>query len=369
MGVETLIYGYLAICASMIVFNCISVVVFRRRDVAWSGRGARLEREIRKQLARLERGDPVEEAHLARLEQELPHTASLLIFDRTIDGLLEGQEKGTWDYLEALRLVFPRLTVETQRQEPMRRAFFAYLLGKYRLLSPPLPGARELLMELLTESSLYCRENAMQAIYTAGDPQWVLLALRAVDQNGFFHHPKLLTDGLLEFQGDRQALRQILWENFESFSQERQVVILDYIRFSGGGMDREVLDLLADSRRGDELRFSCLRYFARYPYEPAFPLLLSFVDQASQRRWEYGAIAATALGAYPGEGTVDTLKQALHNPNWYVRFNAAKSLEAFHLAYWELGDVMEGSDRYAREILQYQRDLDEARRERKGALV
>ena len=66
---------------------------------------------------------------------------------------------------------------------------------------------------------------------------------------------------------------------------------------------------------------------------------------------------------------MDTLKQALHNPNWYVRFNAAKSLEAFHLAYWELGDVMEGSDRYAREILQYQRDLDEARRERKGALV
>lgn len=94
MGVETLIYGYLAICASMIVFNCISVVVFRRRDVAWSGRGARLEREIRKQLARLERGDPVEEAHLARLEQELPHTASLLIFDRTIDGCWRGRRRG-----------------------------------------------------------------------------------------------------------------------------------------------------------------------------------------------------------------------------------------------------------------------------------
>lgn len=78
---------------------------------------------------------------------------------------------------------------------------------------------------------------------------------------------------------------------------------------------------------------------------------MSFVDQLRKQRWEYAAIAATALSAYPGERTVEILKEALQSPNWYVRFNAAQSLEAFQLSYWELSDVMEGGDRYAREIL------------------
>ncbi|EJW93539.1 hypothetical protein EVA_18353, partial [gut metagenome] len=80
-------------------------------------------------------------------------------------------------------------------------------------------------------------------------------------------------------------------------------------------------------------------------------------------RWEYAAISATALSNYPGEQTIKALKGAMNNPSWYIRLNAAKSLESFHLTYQDLIDVMDGKDRYAREILQYQMDLEQAKEE------
>ena len=53
----------------------------------------------------------------------------------------------------------------------------------------------------------------------------------------------------------------------------------------------------------------------------------------------------------------------MNNSNWYIRFNASKTLESFHLTYQELGDVMDGRDRYAREILQYQMEVQRAKEE------
>ena len=63
------------------------------------------------------------------------------------------------------------------------------------------------------------------------------------------------------------------------------------------------------------------------------------------------------------------LKKDLGSANWYIRFNAAKSLETFHLTYLELSDVMDGNDRYAREILQYRMDLANSRKEQEAAAV
>lgn len=188
----------------------------------------------------------------------------------------------------------------------------------------------------------------------------VLQALRQVDGSGRFHHGKLLTDGLLTFSGDRQELTRMLWDSFDAVSLSMQTVILDYIRFSGSRMDEELLPLLAEEGRDDELRFSCIRYFEKHLDPRAYPLLLSFLEHPGERRWEYAAISAAALSAYPGERTVLALKWAMGSASWYIRLNAARSLTSFHLTYQNLGDVMDSGDRYAREILQYRLDLQQA---------
>lgn len=370
MHVETMIYAYLAICASMIVFNCACIFVFRRRDSRLHRRSSRMEADILRQIQRIRAGEPVEERHQEYLRKKLVRTAGLMVFDETLDRLLAQAPGDAWDYLREIRPVFTYLAMENKYRSPIKLTYFAYIVRKYRIVEgAAIHVLLDVMMKLLQEPSLYCRENALQAIYSSGDCGCVRRALHTVDESGRFHHAKLLTDGLLAFRGDQQQLTQALWSDFDHFSVSMQVVILDYIRFSGGDLRVELLQLLADTHRDDEIRFSCIRYFGKYPYEPAFPLLIAFAERSQEQRWEYAAIAATALAAYPGERTVEVLKKALDSSNWYVRFNAAKSLEGFHLTYLELSDVMESSDRYAREILQYRMDMKNAREGQEAALI
>lgn len=369
MNIETLIYAYLAICTSMIVFNCACIFAFRRRGEMLEKRSSRLEEQITVQMGRIKRGEPVEEGHRDFLRKKLSRTNHMMAFDETLGRLL-GQEPETVEqYLREIRPVFTCLAIENRYHSPMKMTYFAYVVKKYRVIEgTPANVILDVMMKLLQEPSLYCRESALQAIYSAGDCGSVLRALREVDRNPRFHHAKLLTDGLLTFGGDREQLAAALWRTFDSFSVQMRVVILDYFRFSGRNVREELLQLLADNQQDDEIRFSCIRYFGKYPYEPAYPLLLSFVEDRTAHRWEYAAIAATALAAYPGQRSIEALKRNLSSSNWYVRFNAAKSLETFHLTYIELSDVLDGNDRYAREILQYQLDLENAREEREAVL-
>lgn len=370
MHIETMIYAYLAICASMIVFNCACIFVFRRRDRRLHRNSSHMEADIQQQIRRIQAGEPVEARHQEFLRKKLVRTGGLMALDETLDRLLAQAPEDVWTYLREIRPVFTYLAMENKYHSSMKLSHFAYVVRKYRIVEgKPIHVILDVMMKLLQEPSLYCRENALQAIYSSGDCGCVLRALHTVDESGRFHHAKLLTDGLLTFGGEKHRLTQALWSAFESFSVPMQVVILDYIRFSGGDLREELLQLLVDSRRDDEIRFSCIRYFGKYPYKPAFPLLIAFAEREREQRWEYAAIAATALASYPGERTVEVLKKALNSSNWYVRFNAAKSLEGFHLTYLELSDVMESSDRYAREILQYRMDTKNAREEQEAALV
>ena len=54
--------------------------------------------------------------------------------------------------------------------------------------------------------------------------------------------------------------------------------------------------------------------------------------------------------------TEEFLKDLLCDRNWYVRYNAADSLERLGVKYEEMIDVFEGGDRYASEMLRYRFD-------------
>ncbi len=370
MNVETLIYAYLAICLAMIVFNCVCIVVFRRQDRLLKRRSTRLADDIKEQIQLIQAGGLVSEDHQKFLCRKLRRIGNLMAFDETLDRLLHQTPEPTWVYIKKIRPVFTQVAAENRYHGSMQQAYFAYVLCKYRILSGrAVPLIMELMMRLLEEPSLYCRENALQTIYSTGDCGCVVRALRRVDENGYFHHAKLLTDGLLTFTGNHQQLAQMLWKQFEAFSVSMQVVILDYIRFSGTVWNDEILPLLSDEDRDDELRFSCIRYFGKHPDMRAYPILLTFLEHPGNHRWEYAAICATALASYPGERTVLALKRAMNHSSWYIRFNASRSLESFHLTYEDLGDVMDGRDRYAREILQYQMDLQQAKKEQEAVPV
>ncbi len=368
MNVEVLIYAYMAICASMIVFNCVCVFVFKHREEKLNHRNSDLAVQMRKEMEKIQSGEMVSEKHKRYLQKKLRYTGNLLTFDENIDVFCAEHSEGTKTYLTQNRAVFIYLVLYFQGKNRMKMAYLAYLLGKYKLsANMPIDIISETMLTLVQEKSLYCRENALHVLYSTGNEDCVAKAIKMIDQSGEFHHGKLLCDGLLTFAGDHKRLIKEIWNMLGELSAEMKVALLNYIRFESGGYEKEMMTLFADETQDDEVRFACIRYFGKYHYEPAMPLLLKLCSQEEEDRWEYTAIAADVLHLYPGKETIEVLKEALHSFNWYVRLNAAQSLERMGFTYSDLADIFTGNDRYAAEILEYTLEHKEIyEEERKG---
>ena len=355
MKVEILIYAYLAVCAAMIVFNIVCIFVFRHKDKKLDRYSEAFELRVKEQI----RSGGADAEHKRLLKRRLMHIDYLAAFDKALGELYDEYPEKTRQYIESVASVFAELMPRYVKRNNFYAAYFPYIIKRYRIFEGRDVGQiNDILLSLVKDSSLYCRENALQAIYSVGDAELAADALGILDKSGYYHNSKLISDGLLEFRGDRAELSRVLRSRFGGFSEKMQVSILDFFRFSPGAEElcEWMLMLMTSRDIGDEAAYSCIRYFGKYAYAPAYPYLLDYAEAADAEKWEYTAISASALAAYPCEKTEDTLKMLLHSRNWYVRFNASQSLESMGVGYDDLIDILEGGDRYAAEIMQYRLD-------------
>lgn len=369
MNIEVMIYVYMAVCTAMILFNCAVVMVNGRQRRQLERPNPRLCRRIARQFSRLREGKTVEQAHLWWLERRLRRLGNLRVFDMNVESLQKSSTAETAMYLDALHSVFLALSARYCGRDALKATYFAYVVRKYHLVhAKGSDGLLNRMLGLLSSPSVYARENALHVIYDLGDPERAVQALRILDEGHTFHHPKLIHDGLLAFAENREALLSALWRDFDRFSYEMQTTLVNYMRLSGGGCDEQIFALMTRPGQNDEVYFACMRYFGRFCYVHAYPILLEALRGGKDKRWELAAVAAAVLRSYPGERTVELLKEALHSSAWYVRVNAAESLEALGVSYADLASVFEGEDRYAREILQYRMDYRSAKGEKGGAV-
>ncbi len=372
MGSEALLYGYSAVCVSILIFNIIYYLRLKRKDRGAERAGRRFRAQVDRQLERLRRGEAVEDCHLVWLRRRLSHVANLMTFDQMMTGRREPDgtlsvELG--EYYRSIQPVILHLAVIYRGREDIQAAYFAWFLAKHKLnRHMELDAVQDILVDYMDQNSLYCRVNAFHALCSLGSPRRVAKAVAVLDRNRHFFHSKLMTDSLLAFTGAHRELIALLLEAFDGFSPSTRLAVLNYIRFHSGEYCPWVLALMNDPGEDKELRLSAIRYFGRYVYPPAKPALLAFAADKDPMRWEYAAISAAALASYGGGDVADALTGAIYSSNWYVRSNAAASLTAQGLEYDELLPVLGGGDRYAREMMLYHLQLRRAGGERGEAV-
>lgn len=362
MNIEILIFFYMGVCVSMILFNCAVIILNILRRKQKSKRDERLETAVKRQMERLKQGLEPEEEHGVQMKKNLEKLSGLELFEDSMDFWMKEDEALCRRYLESLAPCFRELAPHYFRKGVMEATCFTHLLRKYGVVGPKdREFWTEELMKLLQTSSVCCRENALHILYNMGYAEDTVNALLLMDRHHIFHHEKLIHDGLLEFKGDKQALLEKIWSVFDRFSPDMQVALLSYMRLSASRCCQQVFEIMIRPHQNDEVYFACLRYFGKFYYEPVYPILIDLVSDWDGRRWEFASIAASVLGNYPSERTIDVLVQALYSSNWYIRNNAAEALERLGMTYTRLAEVFEGNDRYAREILQYWLDYREVK--------
>lgn len=364
MKIEIMIYVYIAICISMIAYNIVYIFILRHREKSLDSNAQRFEDAICEQIENIKNGGEVSEKHKEYLCKKLDKDSGITAFDKALEGVFVKEPESTQEYLVETISVFEYLTKRYISKDTLKIAYFPYILHKYNILkysnSERIENA---LLDLLRSVNVYCRENTLKALYSMQKPEIVASALKIIDRNLSFHHPKLICDGLMSYKGDKNILKDKLFERFEDYSEQMKVNILNYFRFGNVRCDEEMLDILKNERENRELRFSAIRYFEKYPSEAAKPVICELAENQEGRTWEYQAIATSALKSYPGEVTFRILVKNLSSSNWHVRQNSAISCEKLGYTYQDLINVFDGNDRYAREIMRYRLDRRNAEKE------
>lgn len=357
MQIEWLIFFYIAVSLAMTLFDLGFAAFEHTRDNGFKRRTQRTALLLLEEIT-LNAEFPTPR-HKHTLERKMRALAGLESFDLCMESLRSMDEEKAERYLLGISDVFERLVEHYQARKPVNQAYFSYILRRWYRLRPASPKVVGMLVRFLEGSVVYVRQNAFEAIARLDDAALLVRAVRLIDGNASFHHPKLITETLLAFEGDRDALADDLSALLDELSPETQGAVINFLRMRRRGERAWLLAKMTDGRANQEVRIACVRYFMTNPWEEARRPLLGLVSSQDGGEWEFASVAASALAAYPGADTVEALKGALGSPVWHVRFNAAKSLYDLGVdPVVDLVDVLAGPDRFAREMVAYRWSLE-----------
>lgn len=382
--IEWVLYFYLFICFSLLLFNIAYIMRAKWQKKSqyrlasmwmlrimqlWEPQGAGRAGASRNGAAANAAKRALLAKHQHLLEHDLKRVEHLSAYHQAVLRIqARFPREQVQAYLNGNFIVFQYLASVYANRNPMEKAYYAYLISLYR----PCDGSQylqlmELLLSYLENSTVYCRENVLKALYALGNVQAVENAYQIINDRGWFHHPKLLSDGLMTFTGGKAQLAARLWAHHSDWNANLTVSAVQFITSFSGEYQAAFLPLLESQETDLELRIAIMRYYRRYPYQQAHAQLLLYVLGSDSYGSELSTVAASVLDRYPSAETVQALKTALRDRNWYVRYNAASSLVTLGLPKADAEEILNGTDRYAREMMAYRLSQVTPRAEHSGA--
>ena len=343
--VEWVIAFYIFICVALMVFN-----------IAYIMKQKASEKQNQRRIAYWEKVlDQRKDGSLSNKEgKKLRQINELTSFYHALDTEVLCIDQGQSFYLHNAALI-RELAIEYQKHSPMEKAFFAYFLASFSF-----KGAKDteilnqIMLNYFDNSTVYCRENVLHALYSLGSVSAIEHAFSLLNENDWYHNPKLLADGLALFRGDKTALVLHLWRHRDKW---RDDLLQGLVQFAGQLDDKEIQEQFYEAFEKEslssEVRFALIRYFGSHETSGAKDILVSYLLSNKSDEEHYAISAASALAIYPGEDVTDALISGLYSRSWYIRRNAAVSLykrKAMEKAY-RMVQIHE--DRYAKDMLDY----------------
>lgn len=357
MTIEIVIINFIVICLCFVIVNLLLFPRNRDLERRVERQQKKLKKEMRACLARQVQGADSERdaAHIALLEKRLRRPYILVAYEAALKQVLENADpQAARGYFRLAATAFSGLCAAYERKKEVYQTCLVYVLGQMlRCGMEPDERMRAYLYARLHSKTLICRRNAFSAVCGAGDAQWAVKAVLYMNRNYGSFHDLYVTEGLCRFSGNPEELADRLWEVYEELNSNFRLAVLNYLCLVSGRFCEEMLGILKDTGAEPELHYAAIRYLGRYPFSDAKPLLLHYLEKKAGESRTYAAESALALGEYPGDDTFSALKKALFHPEWDVRMSASASLEKLGIDYLKLSDVINSSDRYAREIAQY----------------
>lgn len=343
--VSMIVFFYIFVSFALLVYNLF--YMFSSGTKRRIGK-RRLKEEIRSQSRIILHPDENKmEKYKKSLLKRLSTAEGLLVFHNAfVQNQTVFSRQMITSYLEKCRTVIFRAAERYAKRPAMERALFAYYVSVIpEDAVPSFCRLGEILLKYLKNSTIYLRENVLRALCHLGNANALEHALMLFQENGWYHNSKLITDALMDFQGDRRALAERLW--MKKWDDRMRAVLIQFMAKLPDDFSDLVLPLLSSGNY--EICFDAIRYFSSHIDRRAVPVLQEILKKDE----ETAIAAAQVLGSYPGVETKKLLMEALKSRNWYIRYNAAVSLTKMGLSRSEEEALLNSDDRFAREMFTY----------------
>lgn len=348
--IDRLIYIYMALCACLLLFNLAYTGRRRISDI----RNPFRTKWWNEYIDRLINEESMNDAEIKSLTRRLSWVSSLQVFQETTERMRQEEREKLDFWIESIRPVFVKIGSRYLKKNVMDKAYYSYVIWKNRLCgSTDKDAITRYMLKLICEHSIYCRENALQALYSGGSTEVVIKAYKIMQRHQIEHSQKLVTDGLISFPGNKAELAESIWKEWEKFNPYYQAAFINFMRLTVDNFGERLLALLNLPETEREVKFAVIRYLRRHKYEAAAPVLQKIVREWKADDWEFPALAASALENYPSKETIYALYEGMHSTSWYVRSNASDSLIRAAGEQDVMDEVLLRSDKYAMDMLRY----------------
>ncbi len=358
MNIEIAIYSYIAICSALMLFCAIVIPIRHINDTRLFNSTYKAFKQAQNQINLLKENPNIDldQAVKDMSLKKIKRLGGLIALTGAIEKVRKMYtEQEVNVFCEKLIPEFSNLCETQMKKSILFRVYFIYSMGiVFKGVGKVSDKIIDFLLVNLRANSIYCRQNVLATIYSFGEVEQVVRALRILNRNHDKYSSRLLGDGLVEFNGDKKLLAEKLLEHYDEFKPYLKLAVLNFIRFTQGGHNDMMLDILKSQQANTEMLIASIRYFGKYKDERARPIIEKYlIDEENERSFEISAVCATALANYPEGNTFELLKKCLSSSDWYIRLNASISLERLGFDYNEMSDILTGDDRYAREIAFY----------------
>ena len=302
--------------------------------------------------------------HRRLLIKQLSKAENIVAYSHALQYIRSEFPKVYNDYIGRTQGAFHKLADIYARRHSIERACYADFICSFpQVAGRTYSHLMDKLISYVDDPNIYCRTNVLRALCSTGNAQSVANALRIISDKQLFVHNHTLTTVLSSFAGDMRG-KKILWEHLWSkwryWNDNIKIAMIQFATKFSGHYKQALMPILRDPVTDVGVRIAIIRYYGRYIYKPARPILVEFVNSHSPIDVNLAIVAASALKLYPAPKTVDNLQDALFSQNWHLRYNASSSLVSIG-SRRKLSKIMQSADSHQREIVAYML-------ERKGAV-
>lgn len=348
--IEEVLYFYSFVSIALIIYNINYIFLTANEEKKQKKLKNKYIREYNIAIEALKNNKENHNIYYKKLVKELKKNNNILAFNEAI--FLKKNLEDFNIYKNFIYTVFLELCSYYGKKSNMEKALFVYIVGNLNINKKDDNRLDNKIIKFLEKPYVYLIENTLNTFNLLGHKESIIKTLNLLNLKNIKHNEKLVSDGFLKYTGNKFKLSKELWEYRSKWNETYVKAIIKFITSMKFDFKEEFYYSLTKEELDNEVRIELVRYFGKVKYNKVLDYILSLLENSKDINLLI--VIANTLRNYPSQRTINALKKGIKSTNWYIRNNSCESFLSLNPSKRDIYDILQGEDKYAREILIYQ---------------